>query len=86
MPIFFSAFIRRTIEKVRPALRRGKGVLDQSMLAGISGAIIRACTRACFGPNKSGKKRRETKPFPFVDTLYARELRAESTAVSLFLI
>jgi hypothetical protein len=56
------------------------------MLAGISGAIIRACTRACFGPNKSGKKRRETKPFPFVDTLYARELRAESTAVSLFLI
>ena len=24
----------------------------------ISGAIIRACTRACFGPNKSGKEKK----------------------------
>ena len=34
----------------------------------------------------SGRFRTSPKPFPFVDTLYARELRAESTAVSLFLI
>src|SRR5579872_282784 len=36
----------------------------------ILGETIRACTRACFGPNKS--ERRETKPLPYVDSLYAR--------------
>jgi hypothetical protein len=38
----------------------------------ISGAIIRAYTRACFGPIKSAKERKETKPLPYVDALYAR--------------
>ena len=40
----------------------------------ISGAIIRTCTRACFGPIKSAKERRETKPLPYVDALYGRIL------------
>ena len=47
----------------------------------ISGVIIQTCTSACFRPIKAAKERREIKPL-HVDTLYARELRADLTAVS----
>jgi hypothetical protein len=48
----------------------------------ISGEIIRACTRACFGPNKSGKGKKGAR-FRAL-TRFPREPRAGSTAVSVF--
>jgi hypothetical protein len=53
----------------------------------ISGVIIQTYTSPCFRKIKAAKERREIKPLvAFVDALYTRELRADSThtAVSFF--